>query len=329
MTRSRFILPLGLLTAVLATSTSAIFIRFAQADAPSLVIAALRLTFASVMLAPLAWFRYRDELRALTKNDLLPGALAGLFLSVHFAAWITSLEYTTVASSVVFVTTGPLWVALVSPWVLKERLARGAVTGLALAFLGGTAIGLSDACTWSVPLDCSSFSKVFQGRAMWGNFLALAGAWAVSGYMIIGRKLRARLSLVAYIFIVYGTAAIALVAVMFAAGQSPFGYPPAAYGWILLTALVPQLIGHSAYNWALGFLPASLVATTTLGEPVAAALLAYNIFDEHPSAPVILGGALILTGIYLVSRNRGTTRRPEKDGPDENVREETPGAPAD
>ena len=134
--RIRIVLPFALLTAILAVSTSSIFIRFAQADAPSLVIAALRLTCATLLLAPLVWTRHRGELRSLGQNEIIPGAIAGLFLAVHFATWISSLEYTSVASSVVFVSTGPLWVALLSPVLLHERLTRAVMIGLTVAVLG-------------------------------------------------------------------------------------------------------------------------------------------------------------------------------------------------
>lgn len=291
--------------AILAVSTSSILIRFAQAEAPSLVIAALRLTFASLLLAPLVWRRYRDELKSLGRGEILLGILSGLFLAAHFATWITSLEYTTVASSVVFVCTGPLWVALLSPLLLGERLSRAAIVGLGIAILGGAMIGLAEACVWDDGLRCSDFGQILRGRAMWGNFLALTGAWAVSGYLIIGRKLRARrsMSLIPYIFMVYGVAAIALIVTMFAAGQSPLGYPAPTYGWIFLLAVFPQLIGHSTYNWALRYLPASFVAVTTLGEPIGSAILAFFLLKETPTVIVISGGVLILTGIYLAARN--------------------------
>ncbi len=300
--RPRIILPFALLTAIFAVSTSSVFIRFAQEEAPSLVIAALRLTFATLMLAPLALTRYRGELKSITRNELILGIFSGLFLAVHFATWISSLEYTTVASSVVFVSTGPLWVALLSPFFLNERITRAAVAGLCIAILGGIIIGLSDACSWSNGLRCSQLGQVLQGPAMWGNFLALVGAWAVSGYIIIGRKVRARISLIPYIFLVYGISAIALLIMMFAAGESPRGYPAQTYGWILLLALFPQLIGHSTYNWALKYLPASLVAVTTLAEPVGSAILAYFVLSETPTRGVLIGGMLILIGIYLAAK---------------------------
>ncbi len=299
----RLLLPLGLLAAILAVSTSSIFIRFAQADAPSLVIAALRLTFATLLLTPMALTRHRDELRNLSRREVTLGIVSGLFLTVHFATWISSLEYTKVASSAVFVATGPLWVALLSPTLLNERLTRAAIIGLTLALIGGTVVGLSDACVIHNGIQCPELVDILQGRAMWGNFLALVGAWAVTGYLIIGRKLRAKISLVPYIFVVYGVSAAGLIAVMFVAGQSPLGLPAKTYLWIFLLALIPQIIGHSTFNWALGYLPAALVAVTTLGEPVASAVLAFFILQETPSLIMISGGVLILFGIYIASRN--------------------------
>jgi drug/metabolite transporter (DMT)-like permease len=294
---------LALVTAILAVSTSSVFIRFAQAGAPSLVIAALRLSFATLLLAPIALTRHRAELRNLTRADGILGLVSGLFLAIHFGTWISSLEFTTVASSVVFVSTGPLWVALLSPVLLDERLRRAAILGLGLAFIGGAIVGLSDACTWKNGLQCPDLARVMQGRAMWGNFLALVGAWAVSGYLIIGRKLRAKISLIPYIFIVYGMAAIGLIAAMLMAGESPFGHPMSAYFWVFLLAAFPQLIGHSTYNCALRFIPASLVAITTLVEPIGSAILAYFILRETPTNGVLFGGVLILSGIYLTSRS--------------------------
>jgi drug/metabolite transporter (DMT)-like permease len=287
---------------ILAVSTAAIFIRYAQQDAPSLVIAAFRLTLASAILAPIAWLRHRDELRALTRRALGLGLLSGFFLALHFAAWISSLEFTTVASSVVLVTTTPLWVAIFSPLFLRETPTRATIIGLALALLGGTIVGLSEACAWDGALSCPPLSEFTRGSAFLGNFLALVGAWMAAGYLIIGRKLREGMSLVPYISIVYGIAAIFLLVFMAAAGHSPFGYPPLTYLWLLLLALIPQLLGHSTLNWALRYVPASLVAVMLLGEPIGSTILALLVLAETPSTLEIGGGLLILTGIYVASR---------------------------
>ena len=304
--RLRIVLPFALLTAILAISTSSVLIRFAQQEAPSLVIAALRLTCATLLLAPLALTRYRNELQNLTRREIVPGAIAGIFLAVHFAAWTSSLEYTSVASSVVFVSTGPLWVALLSPLLLQERLTRANILGLVLAILGGILIGVSDACARDEGLQCPDLNQILQRRAIWGNFLALAGAWTVSGYLIIGRKLRSSrsVSLIPYIFLVYGLCALALLVMMFAAGHSPLGYPAQTYGWIFLLAAFPQLIGHSTYNWVLRYIPATLVAIVTLVEPIGSAVLAYFVLRERPSGGVLFGGLLILFGIYVATRSK-------------------------
>jgi drug/metabolite transporter (DMT)-like permease len=301
--RARLILPFNLLIAILAVSTASLFIRFAQAEgAPSLVIAALRLTIATLILTPLAVLRDRAELANLTRRDLILGIISGIFLAIHFATWISSLEYTSVASSVVFVSTGPLWVAILSPLLLNERLTRLAIIGLILALVGGTVIGLADACTWNNGLQCPELSQIMQGRAVWGNFLALSGALAVSAYLIIGRKVRAKLSLIPYIFLVYAVSAIVLNIFMFASKQNPSGYSASAYGWIFLLAAIPQLIGHSTFNWLLKYLSATMVAVTTLSEPIGSAVLAYIFLKETPSLAVLGGGALILIGIYLTSK---------------------------
>jgi drug/metabolite transporter (DMT)-like permease len=306
--RVRIALPFALVTAILAVSTSSVMIRFAQAEAPSSVIAALRLTCAALLLAPVAWMHHRAELLRLTRHQVLLAVISGSFLAVHFATWISSLEYTSVASSIVFVSTGPLWVALLSPILLNERMPSAAVFGLMIAILGGTIIGLADACAWDNTLICPELGQLMQGRTMWGNLLALIGAWTVSGYLIIGRKLRATISLIPYISLVYGISAIVLLVIMIAAGQTPVGYPLQTYGWIFLLAAFPQLIGHSTYNWVLRYLPATLVAILTLAEPIASATLAYLILRETPANGVLLGGLLILLGIYLASRPNQATQ---------------------
>lgn len=298
-----FILPLGIVGGILAVSTASVFIRFAQQDAPSLVIAAARLSLASLILSPVALTRFRAELATLTRREWLLGALSGLFLALHFATWISSLEYTSVASSVVLVTTTPLWVALFAPIFLREPITRAILTGMLLALAGGVIIGLSEVCSWETGLMCNlAGQSSTSGQVFWGNFLALSGAWMAAGYIIIGRSVRAKMSLVPYIFVVYGMAAIVLIMLMFGTGQSPLGYAPQTYGWMLALAIVPQLLGHSTFNWALGYLPASLVSITLLGEPIGSIILAYFLLNESPTLLELLGGTLILVGIYVASQ---------------------------
>jgi drug/metabolite transporter (DMT)-like permease len=261
------------------------------------------LTLASLILAPVAISKYRDELHALSRRELLLALLSGFFLAIHFATWITSLEYTSVASSVVFVSTSPLWVAILAPLTIKEPVTRLVFIGMGLALIGGIIVGLSDSCTFEgTSLQCPPFSEFVGGEAFLGDILALAGAFAGAGYLIIGRRLREKMSLIPYIFVVYGMAAVMLVIFMLAAEENPFGHAPKFYLWMLLLALVPQLLGHSTFNWALRYLSAAYVSITLLGEPIGSAILAFFILNEVLSGLMVFGAILILIGIYIASQ---------------------------
>lgn len=289
--------------AILAVSTASIFIRYAQQDASSLVIAAYRLSIASLILAPIAYFRHRDELRRLSRRSLSLALLSGFFLAIHFATWISSLEYTTVASSVVLVSTTPIWVALLSPLTVKESITRAVLVGMLLTLVGGVIVGLSDSCRWmGSTLVCPTWGEFIGGQAFIGDILALIGAIAAAFYLLIGRGLRSTLSLVPYVFVVYGMAAVLLVVTVVVMGLPFTGYTPKVYLWFFLLAVFPQLIGHSTYNWALKYLSAAYVSITLLGEPVGTTILAYILLDEVPSGLKIIGAILILSGIVIASR---------------------------
>ena len=286
-----------LLCGIAAVSTASILIRYAQADGvPSLVIAAYRLTLATLMLTPIVLRRHRPTLRQLAHRDWLWALLSGLFLALHFATWISSLDYTTITSSVVLVSTGPIWVALASWLIFRERLTRPIVLGLLIAVAGGILVGLSD-----------SAGLGLSGLQVWGDFLALAGAWFVAGYLLIGRQLRDRMPLLVYIYIVYGTAAVWLSVLAALAGASfthqPNGelFPLSAWACLLLLALLPQLVGHSSYNYALRFLPPTYVAIVPLAEPIGSSLLAFVLLAEAPPPLTLLGAIVILIGIGCAS----------------------------
>jgi drug/metabolite transporter (DMT)-like permease len=287
----------ALVLGLLATATAAIFIRLAQEEtAPSLVIAASRLCIASVVLTPVVLRQHRQQLRAVQAADLKWALVSGLMLGLHFATWITSLEYTAVVNSAVLVSTTPLWVALMSPMFLGEKLGRWAVIGLVLALVGGIIVGQS--------------GKVGEPPTrqdpLLGNGLALAGAVTVGVYFMIGRRLRARLNVIVYIWLVYSTAAIILVGVVLVTGQQVAGLPGQTYLWMLLVGLVPQLIGHSSFNYALGYLPAAYVSLITLLEPIGSGLLAIVFLNEWPVVIQLIGSALILVGIGAASKETHT-----------------------
>lgn len=294
---------LGLFVAILAASTSSIFIRYAQAGAPSLAIAAWRMVMVSVILIPVALIRKHTEIFALQSKQVAMLALSGLFLSLHFATWITSLAYTSVPSSVVLVATSPLWVAVLSPLVLHERLPALVWMGLAVALLGGMLVAGGQACQITpVGMDCSGFEGFLRGKALLGNMLALVGAWCGAGYLLVGRWARPTLSLLSYTAVVYGIAAVCLVIMVFVRGTQWSGFSAATFGWMLLLALIPQLVGHTTYNWALRYLSAAYVSIALLGEPIGTSILALFLLQEPPTVLELVGGILTLAGIFLASR---------------------------
>ncbi len=278
---------LALLAGVLATSTSAILVRYAQEDAPSLVIAAGRLSVASLLLLPLA-ARRGTELQRLPRPGWRLALLSGFLLGLHFAGFISSLRFTSIAAATVLATSTPVWVGVAAPLLLGERLTRPVVAGLAVALLGSGLIGFE--------------GSGGDGQSLLGNALALSSALTGAAYLIIGRRLRPQLSLVSYTSIVYGMAALTLLLLTVLAQQPLLGYPAQVYVLCLLMALFPQLLGHSSYNYALAFLPVAYVSIAVISEPVGASLLGWLLFDEVPGRSTIAGGALIVGGVLLASR---------------------------
>ena len=275
---------LVLLVGVLAVSSGAIFVRLS--DAPSLVTAAWRLTLATLLL-PYALWKARGELRQLSRRELGLGVLAGFFLALHFATWISSLNFTSVANSTVLVNTTPVWVALMTPWLTRDHISRRAWLGIAASVAGGIVIGLGD----------------FAGgtRALLGDGLALAGSLALAAYLLSGRTLRAQLSLPAYLTACYGSATVLLWTCVLVAGLPATGFNAGTWGALLGMALVSQHLGHSSYNWAMKYFSAGFIAVCLLGEPVLGSLLAWWLFGEALTWGKAAGGVLILAGIYLAA----------------------------
>ena len=295
---------LVLFLGIFAVSTSSVFIRIAQHEASSLEIAAFRLSIASLFLIPFVW-RQRAELKRLKIAEWLLVLLSGAFLAAHFATWISSLAYTSVASSVVLVTTTPLWVALLSPVFLRERLSGRIWLGLLVALAGGVIVGTSQACMWgSLGLSCPGLANLSSGKAFLGNSLALIGALMAAGYMIVGRRLRTNLSLIIYIGTVYPAAALFLDALAWMNGGHIAGFSGLTILCFVGLALIPQLLGHTSYNYALGYLPAAYVSVATLAEPIGATILAVLVLGELPTLLEIIGGIIILGGIWIASWHR-------------------------
>ncbi|MBO9309290.1 MAG: DMT family transporter [Chloroflexi bacterium] len=298
----------ALVIGLLAVSSSSILIRYAQGEnAPSLLIAAWRVTVAALILTPFVWSRHGAELRALRAPQLGLAILSGAFLAAHFGAWITSLEYTSVLISATLVTTNPLIVAFLTPLLLREKLSRQTLGAIFLAIIGGVII--------SVVGDAGNAPR--QGAPLLGAALSFLGAVAVAVYYIIGRKLRAELKALPYIWLVYGSAALTLIAVALLSGQgnAMLTLSAEAFLWMTLVAIFPQLIGHSSFNYALGYLSAAFVSLVVLGEPILSTVFAVFLLNELPQPLQLVGSAVILAALFLASRAEVRAMRPEQANP--------------
>ncbi len=269
-----------------ALSTGSILTRLAAS--PPLVVGAWRLVLATLLLTPWGWPRLRNERYVLARRDWLFLGLAGVALTTHFATWIASLSYTTVASSVILVSTNPIYVALASHYFLKEPVSRRKVVAIGVALVGSAIVGLGDVR--------------LSGQALVGDLLALMGAIAASAYILLGRVLRKKLSTLAYIWPCYGLTGVLFLVLNAIEGNSLLGHAPQTYLIFLGLALVPQILGHSSFNWALAHFSPILITLAILGEPIGASILALIVFGEVPPITAPLGGILIIVGIYLASR---------------------------
>ena len=279
----------ALLISIVAVSTASILIR--MSDSAPLAIASYRLIFSTLILLPFfIGFGSLEKLRSISRRDLLNLVAVGIVLALHFGSWITSLSFTSVSSSVIFVHVDPIFVAAVSHFLFGERIDRQTLLGIAIAFVGATVIALGDAGIGEMNL--------------YGDFLALIGALMLGLYILSGRRIRQSLDLVTYVTPVYATSAVVLTLGGFATGTRMASLPFSEYLLFFVIALVPMIFGHTVYNWALKYVEAPIVSISLLGEPVGATILAYLFLGEAPSALSLVGGAITLSGIYLSIRSR-------------------------
>ena len=275
--------PRGLIViAIISVSTSSILIRWSQA--PSLILATYRLGMASLFMIVAAWYTGQlSQLQKLSRKDYLSMVASGFFLFLHFATWITSLSYTTVATSVIIVNTSPVLVALLSYVFLKETLTPKLMVGIVLSMVGAFLIGISD------PVE----------ENLVGILLAFIGAIGLAVYLVIGRNLRRILDTFSYVSGVYSVSFIFLCISSLLFQQSFSGYPPREYIIFFLLALIPSSLGHTLYNYCLKYLKAAVVSVSLLGEPLCATIMAMIFFREIPTLYVVGGGVLVVMGIYI------------------------------
>ncbi len=281
-----------LLAGIIAISLGSILIRLTD-DVHPIMIATYRLLFSSLILIPI--FKIKKlSFAGFSKREWFLCTLSGIFLALHFITWISSLQYTSVANSVVLVTMNPVFVGIFSYLLLKEKLSMSLITGISLS-IGGSII--LTFCKTN-----GNISTIPINNPLLGNSLALTGAIMASFYIIIGSKIRVKHDLLTYITLVYSIAAIVLVLTSIFLALPFYGFKSSSYIYMLLLAILPQLVGHTSFNWALKHLKPNMVAVVTMGEPVGATILAYFIFRETLSLWQISGIFVILLAIYLSSK---------------------------
>lgn len=270
---------------VFALSTSAIFVKLA--DAPAAIVAFYRLFFATIMLVPFLLIskKNRNELYSLSKKQWGLGLLSGIFLAAHYVLWFESLHYTSVASSTVIVTLQPLFSMIGGYFLFKERFSKGAVVGCLIAIVGSIVIGWQD----------------FQisGQALFGDILAFIAAGIITAYFFVGQHVRKKLSLVPYSVISYGSSSLFLGIFAYSQKTSFFNYSAQTWWSFIGLALIATILGQTIFNWLLKWLSTSVISMSILGETIGTCILAYYILDEVISLQQGIGIVLILIGLAL------------------------------
>jgi len=282
---------------VIGISLSSIFVKYSQA--PSVVTAACRLIWTVILMTPVVLGKgeVRLEFFRVDRKTVVLSALSGLFLAIHFALWFESLNHTSVASSTTIVCTEVIWVSLGFCLFLKGRLTKKAIAAIAVTLVGSMMIAWADSGT--------------GGGHLYGDVLSLLAAVAVAVYTLIGRVVREKASTTVYTYIVYLSCAIVLGVTCLVQGYSIFGYGISALVVGLLLAVFSTILGHSIFSWCLKYFSPAFVSASKLCEPVVAAILAAFLFMEIPTMMQLLGGGLILGGVYYYSRIERETVKEE------------------
>jgi drug/metabolite transporter (DMT)-like permease len=277
---------------IIAGASAGISTRYALAENISpLAIAFFRLVMAWALLTPIVLARYRDDLRRLTRRDLMWGAAAGVVMALHFVLWSASLAFASIMVATVIVCSSPIWTALFEVTFLKARLTRLILFGLILAVIGNVIIALASSAQGGT-------------NQIIGGGLALVAAIAIAAQRTIGRDLRRHLPIFPFLWFMYGCGALFLTLIMFATGTPVIGYSPRGYFWLFILTLLPQLMGHGAFNYALGYFSATITSLIVQLQPPISTIIAFIVFHEVPGALQLLGGVVIVSGVIMAVRGR-------------------------
>lgn len=278
---------------VISVALSAIFVKLSTADAG--VIAFYRMLFSVLFMLPLFLWKYKKEVLIFTKKDWIYSSIAGVFLAFHFIFWFESLNYTSVASSTVLVTLQPIFAFVGTYFFFKEKISLKDLLAAMIAISGSFIISWGD-------------FKV-SGSALYGDLLALIGCALITAYLLFGQDVRKRISLITYTFVVYSISTVTLFFYVIAKGESLGPHPSSDWFWFILLALIPNLLGHTLFNWSLKWISTNVISIAILFEPIGASILAYYVFHETLSFSQITGGIVVITGIVIFVVDVGRFRR--------------------
>ena len=292
MERSNMKPYVALIIGVISVSTSAIFVKLTSA--PSGVIAFYRLFFSVLLMLPVFLLRYVSELKFITKQDWIKSSISGVFLAFHFILWFESLNFTSVACSTVLVTLQPLFAFIGTYILFKERLSKKAILCGITAVIGSVVISWGD--------------FAISGNALIGDMLALIACALITVYLLFGQTVRQRLSLITYTFVVYSISSITLLIYVLLMDEPLVGYDLSNWMFFILLAIIPNLLGHTLFNWSLKWLSTSIISIAILFEPVGATILAYLILNETIYWSQTIGGLIVITGIifFLITEKKRT-----------------------
>lgn len=265
-----------------------------SSKAPSLIIAFYRLGFTVLLLLPYFLLKKSHELKKIDKKTFFFCILSGIFLALHFATWISSIKYTSIASSTVLVNTHPIFIVIGTIFILKERVSTKAIISIAMSLTGSIIISTGD--------------YSLGNNVLLGDILAILGGLFVAGYMMIGRYARQRISVTTYTFIVYLTCTVVLFLLVIGTKTSLYPYGADEYLRFFTLALLCTILGHSIFNWALEYVKPTFISTSVLAEPVFATIWAIFLFSEFPTIWQIIGSSIILFGIYRFTKIKDTSK---------------------
>ncbi len=278
-----------LLLSVISVSFASIFIKLCP-EVPSISIAFYRMAVSGIFMSIFVIPELKN-LKRIKRKTLILNILSGVFLAFHFITWITSLKYTSVASSVALVTTNPIFVGIFSYIFFKDKISINLIIGIIFSVMGSFILAFGDNPT---------IEMLKEGKnPLLGDLLALFGAIMASLYIILGSRVRKEVSILNYNFITYNISFIFLFFLVLSLNIPLTGFNKASYIYLILLGIVPQVLGHGGFNWALKYVKPSLIAITILGEPIGATTLAFIIFNERLSISQMVGMSLIFIAIII------------------------------